>query len=96
MFEDSATRLRSLGAPRPPRYSLPSSVNAEAAAERRAVDAWLRSPIDRGQAQTCLHKAGLQNGAYLVRKSTEGTCVSLPLSSLLLCRAGLPGWIARA
>eukprot|EP00035_Acanthoeca_spectabilis_P023351 m.448942 g.448942 ORF g.448942 m.448942 type:complete len:455 (-) comp19742_c0_seq1:157-1521(-) len=57
----------------PDPYSLPSSVNAEAAAERRAVDAWLRSPIDRGQAQTCLHKAGLQNGAYLVRKSTEGT-----------------------
>eukprot|EP00037_Helgoeca_nana_P017666 m.167290 g.167290 ORF g.167290 m.167290 type:complete len:150 (-) comp24093_c0_seq2:110-559(-) len=55
------------------RYSMPDAVNKEVASERRAVDAWLRVPIDRGQAQTSLQSAGLANGAYLVRKSSAGT-----------------------
>jgi len=56
-------------------YSLPSSIGVGGKSEDRAVEAWLDVPLDRMQAQKCLEKAGLKNGAYLVRKSSGDTCV---------------------
>eukprot|EP00038_Savillea_parva_P028885 m.67568 g.67568 ORF g.67568 m.67568 type:complete len:243 (+) comp8449_c1_seq1:1866-2594(+) len=54
-------------------YDIPMGVTSELSKERGYVNAWLQAPIDRAQAQSCLHQSGLEDGAYLVRKSSGDT-----------------------